>query len=333
MSDQENNNRVSETDSNKQIEKDPNLYKIIENILLKTHSEGVKSRRWNNGFKLFFVAYLSFILFAVIGGGSLSTGAGDFGDDHIAIVHIDGQIAYGTEWDARTIISGLSEAFDAPNSKAVILSINSPGGSPVQSDQIFQYIMNKKQETQKPVYAVIQDLGASGAYYIAAAADEIHSNPMSLVGSIGVVSGGFGFTGVMEKMGVERRLYTSGKSKAMLDPFSKQSDDQIAKWQEVLKITHDEFIASVKAGRGDRLNGDADLFSGRVWSGRQALDLGLVDGFNSITSLSLAKFDMKEFKDYTNKPKSIGSLFKKMGVSASEGVLQGMSAQMNNKLN
>jgi protease-4 len=317
------------------IENNFDLTKSIENVLNTSLNENLKekrsSRRWSNGFKVFASLYLSVILFSFIGNGILSVDSSDFNDDHIAVVHIDGQIAFGTDWSSSNINAGLKEAFDATNSKAVFISINSPGGSPVQSDQVFTYIMKKKAETGKPVYAVINDLGASGAYYIAAAADYIYSNKMSLVGSIGVISGSFGFTGAMEKLGVERRVYTAGENKSMLDPFSKEDPKQIEKWNQVLSDTHEEFIYSVGLGRGDRLVRSDDIFSGRIWSGKQALELGLIDGFNSVGSLAEEKYNLSSFKNYTVSNKSINQIFKSLGLNFSEGILATLSDQ-NSKL-
>lgn len=316
---------MSEDSNNKEI--DSHLSRSIESVLTQNLKEQKTARRWSNSFKLFAVFYLSVLLFSFMGKGFLSNQVSEFGDKHIAIVHVDGQIAYGGDWSSSNVNSGLKAAFESENSEAVIISINSPGGSPVQSDQIFNYIIKKKAETGKPVYAVINDLGASGAYYIASAADEIYSNKMSLVGSIGVISGSFGFTGTMEKLGVERRVYTSGDNKSMLDPFSKEDPVQVAKWNKVLGDTHNEFIKAVKLGRGDRLSDDPELFSGRIWSGKQALEIGLVDGFNSVSSLALEKHNLKEFKNYTVTSKSISKIFEKLGASFSHGVVTTLSKQ------
>lgn len=300
------------------------LESVLENVLEKHLGESLKekktARRWSNGFKLFAVFYLSVLLFSFMGGGLNIGSSTDLGNEHIAVVHVDGQISYGSDWSSSNINAGLKEAFESPNSVAVVLSINSPGGSPVQSDQVYSYIMHKKKETGKPVYAVINDLGASGAYYIASAADHIYSNPMSLVGSIGVISGSFGFTGAMEKLGVERRVYTAGENKSMLDPFSKEDPEQIKKWNEVLNDTHEKFINSVKKGRGDRLSEDKELFSGRIWSGKQALEIGLIDGFHSVGTLIEKEFKIQEFKNYTITKKSLNKLFKSFGLAFSEGM-------------
>lgn len=332
---EENKENKENIENKDQIQNNLDLTQSIENVLSTSLNENLKekrsARRWSNGFKVFAAIYLSVILFSVVGKGVLSGQRSDFNDDHIAVVHVDGQIAYGSDWSSSNINAGLKEAFDAPNSKAVFISINSPGGSPVQSDQIFTYIMKKKAETGKPVYAVINDLGASGAYYIAAAADSIYSNKMSLVGSIGVISGSFGFTGTMEKLGVERRVYTAGENKSMLDPFSKEDPEQIKKWNKVLSDTHAEFIYSVELGRGDRLVKSDEIFSGRIWSGKQALELGLIDGFHSVGSLAEEKYDLSEFKDYTVSKKSLNKIFKSLGINFSEGILTTLSDQ-NSKL-
>jgi protease-4 len=197
---------------------------------------------------------------------------------HTALIEVKGMIADTEQASADNIVGSLRAAFEDEKTKGVILRINSPGGSPVQSGYIYDEI--RRLRAKKPdikVYAVITDLGASGAYYIASAADQIYADKASLVGSIGVTAAGFGFVGTMEKLGVDRRTYTSGEHKAFLDPFQPPKPDETAFWQGVLDTTHNQFIASVKAGRGDRLK-DKDhpeLFSGLVWTGEQAVGLGL----------------------------------------------------------
>jgi protease-4 len=224
---------------------------------------------------------------------------------------------------ADNIVGSLRAAFEDEKTKGVILRINSPGGSPVQSGYIYDEI--RRLRAQKPdikVYAVITDLGASGAYYIASAADQIYADKASLVGSIGVTAAGFGFVGTMEKLGVERRTYTSGEHKAFLDPFQPPKPDETAFWQGVLDTTHKQFIASVKAGRGDRLK-DKDhpeLFSGLVWTGEQAVGLGLVDGLGSASYVARDIIGEKEMVDYTVQESAFDRFSKKMGASVAEQI-------------
>lgn len=210
---------------------------------------------------------------------------------------------------------------DLVTEKGVILRINSPGGSPVQSGYVYDEIRRLRSlHPDIKLYAVISDLGASGAYYIASAADQIYADKASLVGSIGVTAAGYGFVGTMEKLGVERRTYTSGEHKSFLDPFQPQKADETQFWQGVLDTTHRQFIASVKQGRGDRLK-DKDhpeLFSGLVWSGEQALPLGLIDGLGSASSVARDVIGEKELVDFTVEESPFDRFSKKLGASVAE---------------
>ncbi len=232
-----------------------------------------------------------------------------------------GVIADKESASADNIVSSLRTAFEDPKVKGVILRINSPGGSPVQSGYVYDEIRRLRAlHPQIKLYAVISDLGASGAYYIASAADQIYADKASLVGSIGVTAAGYGFVGTMEKLGVERRTYTSGEHKAFLDPFQPQKADETQFWQSVLDTTHRQFIASVKQGRGDRLK-DKDhpeLFSGLVWSGEQALPLGLIDGLGSASSVARDVIGEKELVDFTVQESPFDRFSKKLGASVAE---------------
>lgn len=305
---------------------------LIEKILLDVTKENKTQRRWGVFFKLLTFSYLFFILFIFYNNlNSSNNSFGSFSNEnkHVAVIDLNGQISYGGDWSSSNIIQGLSKAFENEMVEAIIININSPGGSPVQSDEVFQYIMEMKTTTGKPVISVINDLGASGAYYIASASDDIYSNRMSLVGSIGVISGSFGFSELMSKIGIERRVYTSGTNKAMLDPFSPENESQILKWKEVLKNTHEQFIASVKMGRGERLKENDEIFSGRVWSGEQALNLGLIDGFESIQSLKNGKFKTLEFVNYTKtKTINVYDILKSSGEGFSLGVLNTLNSNI-----
>ena len=235
-------------------------WKLIEKLVMSLQSEQRKSRRWGIFFKFLTFGYLIALLFLIKFplGDSLEGVTGK----HTALVEINGPIAADELASADNIVGSLRTAFEEPNSVAVILRINSPGGSPVQSGYVYDEI--KRLRALHPdikVYAVITDLGASGAYYIASAADEIYADKASLVGSIGVTAASFGFVGTMEKLGVERRTYTAGEHKAFLDPFQPEKPEEKAFWQQVLNTTHQQFIDSVKAGRGDRLKESPDLFS------------------------------------------------------------------------
>lgn len=224
------------------------------------------------------------------------------GSGYSALIEVRGVIADKEQASADNLVTSLQAAFDDPKVKGVVLRINSPGGSPVQSGYVYDEIRRLRGlHPETKVYAVISDLGASGAYYIASAADEIYADKASLVGSIGVTAAGFGFVGAMEKLGVERRAYTSGEHKAFLDPFEPQKPDETKFWQGVLNVTHEQFIASVKQGRGDRLKDKEhpELFSGLVWTGQQALPLGLIDGLGNASSVARDVIGEKELVDFT----------------------------------
>lgn len=295
-------------------------WRLIEKLVMSLQSEKRLSRRWGIFFKLLTFAYL-FALLAIVWtpfSGSLEATIGK----HTAVVEINGPIAADELASADNIVGSLRSAFEQENAVAVILRINSPGGSPVQSGYIYDEIKRLREEyPDKKVYAVISDIGASGAYYIAAAADEIYANRASLVGSIGVVAGGFGFTGVMDKLGVERRLYTSGENKAFLDPFSPEQEQEVAFWQDVLANTHRQFIEAVKAGRGDRLADDERLFSGLIWSGEQALELGLIDGLGSTSHVARQIVGQEDLVDYSHRKGPLRDLVDQLGMSFGQGVV------------
>ena len=294
-------------------------WKLIEKLVMSLQSEQRRSRRWGIFFKILTFAYL-FALLAIVwspfdGGLEAATGK------HTALVEINGPISVDELASADNIVGSLREAFKEENAVAVILRINSPGGSPVQSGYVYDEIKRLREEySEKKVYAVISDIGASGAYYIAAAADEIYANRASLVGSIGVVAGGFGFTGVMDKLGVERRLYTSGDNKAFLDPFSPEQEQEVVFWQSVLENTHQQFIAAVKKGRGDRLADDERLFSGLVWSGEKALELGLIDGLGSTSYVARQIIGQEDLVDYSRRKGPLLDFVDQLGLSFGQGV-------------
>ncbi|WP_282372051.1 signal peptide peptidase SppA [Pseudomonas sp. PS02290] len=301
---------------------DAKSWKLLEKTLLASVQEQRRSRRWGIFFKSLTFLYL-------FGALALFSPLMDFGKgasrstSHTALIEVKGMIADTEAASADNIVGSLRKAFEDEKTKGVILRINSPGGSPVQSGYIYDEIRSLR--AQKPnikVYAVITDLGASGAYYIASAADQIYADKASLVGSIGVTAAGFGFVGTMEKLGVDRRTYTSGEHKAFLDPFQPPKPDETAFWQGVLDTTHKQFIASVKAGRGDRLK-DKDhpeLFSGLVWTGEQAVGLGLVDGLGSASYVARDIIGEKEMVDYTVQESAFDRFSKKMGASVAEQI-------------
>jgi protease-4 len=244
---------------------------------------------------------------------------------HTALVMVKGVIAEGEAANANTIVAGLRKAFEAEQSKAVVMVINSPGGSPVQSGYVYDEMWRlREKHPEKKLYAVITDLGASGGYYMAAAANNIFADKASLVGSIGVTASGFGFVGVMDKLGVERRHFTSGEHKSFLDPFSPVKDGESDFWQQVLGGVHRQFIDVVRRGRGDRLKfsdavDEKKMFSGLVWSGEQALELGLIDGLGSPGYVAREIIGVEEVVDYTLKTSPFDAIVAQLGVSIGRG--------------
>lgn len=290
-------------------------WKLIEKVVVSINTEQRRARRWGIFFKLMTFAYL-FIALAIFAPSNIDTQ--DLGADgeFTAMVEVKGVIADGEEASADLIVTGLRKAFEAEGTKAVVLRINSPGGSPVQSGYVYDEIMRLRElHADIPVYAVISDLGASGAYYIAAAANEIYADKASLVGSIGVVGSGFGFVDAMDKLGVERRQFTSGEHKAFLDPFTPLDKEEKVFWEGVLATTHKQFIDQVKKGRGDRLADDAKLFSGLVWTGEQALSLGLIDGLGSTSYVARELVGAQKIVDFTPQPTPFEALVGRFGAS------------------
>lgn len=313
----DNQNKVDYPDTTKE-------WKLIEKVVTGLQSEQRRSRRWGIFFKLMALCYVVFIVVMLRSPaeGLVRGGA----EPYAAIIEVNGVIAADQDASADNIITALREAFDDQQVLGVVLRINSPGGSPVQSGYVYDEINRLKQMRDLPVYAVIMDMGASGAYYIAAAADEIYADKASLVGSIGVVGSGFGFTGTMEKLGIERRLYTSGEHKGFLDPFTPENPAEKEFWQGVLKVTHNQFIEQVRLGRGDRLKETPEIFSGLVWSGEQAVEMGLIDGLSSTSQLVRTKFDSEEMINFTRKPDPWESLVQKLGASIGVGLASVVTA-------
>ncbi|MBB6340886.1 protease-4 [Pseudomonas fluvialis] len=301
---------------------DERSWKLLEKTLLAGVQEQKRARRWGIFFKLLTFVYL-FGALALFAPQMNLQEAAVRGKPHTAVVEVRGMIADQEAASADNVVGSLRAAFKDPNTKGVVLRINSPGGSPVQSGYIYDEIRRLRAEHKGiKVYAVITDLGASGAYYIASAADAIYADKASLVGSIGVTASGFGFVGVMDKLGVDRRIYTAGEHKAFLDPFQPPKADETAFWKSVLDTTHKQFIASVKQGRGERLK-DKDhpeLFSGLIWSGEQALQLGLIDGLGNSSYVAREVIGAKELVDYTRQDTPLDRFAKKLGASVAEHV-------------
>ena len=293
-------------------------WKLIEKTVSSLGVEQRRARRWGIFFKSLTFIYL-FALLVVMSNGISSSDLPS--DNYTALVDVRGVIADQEEASADVIVSGLRAAFEDEGSRAVIMRINSPGGSPVQSGYVFDEIKRLRAlYPEKKLYAVITDLGASGAYYMAAAADEIYADKASLVGSIGVTAAGFGFVELMEDYGVERRKYTSGEHKAFLDPFSEENPQEVAFWKTVLDSTHQQFIDKVKEGRGERLSSDSKLFSGLIWNGEQALDLGLVDGLGSSGYVAREIVGAEDIVDFSVQPDAFTQFTESLGVSAGKAI-------------
>ena len=285
-----------------------------------------RGRFWSSLFKILVLLYLIGLLVAIHSQDLLS--GLEPVKDHTALVEVKGIISPETQASADKLITALREAFEADHAKGVILRINSPGGSPVQAayvnDEVRRLKAKYKKEKGKdmPVYAVAADLCASGGYYIAVAADKIYADKGSLVGSIGVRLDGFGFQKAMEDLGVERRLLTAGAHKGILDPFSPLSEPDRAFVQTLLDTLHGQFIRVVKEGRGDRLKGGDEVFSGLFWSGEQAVELGLIDGLGSSSYVARELIGAETIVDYTKKKDLLEGLVERLGAGVSSALLR-----------
>lgn len=300
---------------------DPNRdWRLLEDLLRDTFSEQKKSRRWGVIFKSLTFVYL-FVLLITFFVGARGGVTVPHTKSHVAVVRLEGVISADARASAGKVGEALRNAFKNDNAKAVILAINSPGGSPVQSGYIYDEMRRQKAlHPDKPLYAVIADMGASGGYYVASAADEIYADKASLVGSIGVTASGFGFVEALEKLGVERRHFTAGEHKAFLDPFSPVREEEKQFWQQVLQQTHLQFIAAVKTGRGDRLQMTDEITSGLIWNGEQALGLGLIDGLGGVRYVAREVVGEEELRDYTVKDSPLKMLLQDFGVSVGKGI-------------
>jgi len=288
----------------------------IEKLLFAQLKEQQAARRWRLLTRLLWLAVFGAIAWGLWNAERLET---PVTTPHTALIEIKGEISSGAEASAENVVASLHRAMEDSGAKAVVLLIDSPGGSPVQAGIINDEITRLKALHNKKVYAVVEETCASAAYYIAAAADDIYVDKASIVGSIGVLMDGFGFTGLMDKLGVERRLMTAGANKAMLDPFSPQDEAQKAYIQNMLGEIHQQFITVVKKGRGDRLKETPDTFSGLVWSGQQAVGLGLADGLGNLDHVAREVVKAEDIVDYTQRENVGMRLARELGVSMGQG--------------
>jgi protease-4 len=240
------------------------------------------------------------------------------------VIEIKGEISSGTEGSADLLVASMRAAFEDDAAQAVVLLINSPGGSPVQAGIIYDEIKRLKAKHKKPIYAVVEEACASAAYYIAVGADKIYVDKASIVGSIGVLMDGFGFTGLMDKLGIERRLMTAGENKGFLDPFSPQTERQRLFAQAMLDQIHKQFIDVVKEGRGKRLKETPDMFSGLFWNGQQAVELGLADQLANLDYVAREVVKAEELIDYTRRDNVAERLVKRFGASIGAGAMQAL---------
>jgi len=299
---------------------DPNWERnVLEKIALEGLIEQRRARRWGIFFKLLGFAYLTVLLVMVLDwGGS----ADKLGDDakHTALVQLTGVIQAKGDASAERVTAALQSAFEDKGTQGVILRINSPGGSPVQSGMINDEIVRLRAKYPNiPFYVVVEDICASGGYYVAAAADKIFVDKASIVGSIGVLMDGFGFTGTMEKLGVERRLLTAGQNKGFLDPFSPQDANHKEHAQQMLAEIHKQFVDVVRKGRGKRLKETPEMFSGLMWTGAKSIELGLADAFGSIDSVARDVIKAEDVRDYTVKQNLAEKLARQFGADMAEG--------------
>ena len=295
--------------------------KTLEKLAFASLNEQKATRRWKTFVRL---AWLAFFVAVVWLGLHRGTPVTDATMPHTAVVEIKGEIAAGADASAEFVNAALRAAFEDEGSKAVVLLINSPGGSPVQAGMMNDEIIRLKAKYKKPVYAVVEETCASAAYYIAVSADKIFVDKASIVGSIGVLMDGFGFTGLMDKLGVERRLLTAGENKGFLDPFSPQTDKQRAFAQVMLNQIHQQFIGVVKAGRGARLKETPEMFSGLFWTGQQAIEIGLADQLGSLEMVARDIVKAEEIIDYTRRDNVAERLAKKFGAAMGEGAFKAL---------
>jgi protease IV len=299
----------------------PALEASLERIAAELLRQQRTDRRWRVFFRLAWLGLVVAVVWALFTTRMAPTAPST---PHTALVEVRGEIALDSEASAETLVAGLKSAFEDTGAVAVVLRINSPGGSPVQSGIVNDEIKRLKAKHQKKVYAVVEEMCASGAYYIAAAADEIYVDKASVVGSIGVLMDGFGFTGTMEKLGVERRLLTAGENKAMLDPFSPVNEKHVAYAKAMIDQIHRQFITVVKEGRGPRLKESPDTFSGLFWNGEEAVKLGLADGFGNLDYVAREVVKAEEVIDYTPRENVAQKLAKRFGASVGEGAVKAL---------
>jgi len=304
------------TDGNGQWERE-----IVARLATAALKEQRRARLWGIFFKLLTFAYVTLILIMTVDWQARTDLAG--GKKHTALVELNGIIAPGADASAERIMTGLQAAFKDKNTQGVILRINSPGGSPVQSQLIYDEMRRlRKKYPDTPLYVVVEDICASGGYFVASGADRIYVAKASIVGSIGVLMNGFGFTGLMDKLGVERRLITAGENKGMLDPFSPVDQKDVQHAKVLINDVHQQFITAVKEGRGKRLKEAPDMFSGLIWTGEKSVDLRLADAIGSLESVARDVVKAEDIVDFTQKENVAERLAKRFGMGAASALME-----------
>ena len=294
---------------------------LVTKLATAALKEQRRARLWGIFFKLLTFAYLTFLLVMFVDWEGRAEMSG--GKKHTAMVELNGTIAPGSDASAERVTAALQAAFKDKNTQGVVLRINSPGGSPVQSQTIYDEMRRlRKKYPEIPLYAVVEDICASGGYFVAAGADRIYVGKASIVGSIGVLMNGFGFTGLMEKLGVERRLITAGENKAMLDPFSPLDEKDKQHVQALMKDVHEQFIGVVREGRGKRLRETPEMFSGLIWTGQKSVELGLADGIGSLESVARDVVKAEDIVDYTQKENIAEKFARRFGASAATALME-----------
>ena len=291
------------------------LERIAEDYLVERR----RARRWNILFRFFGLVVFAFALLALVA----LVGFGDKVclDQCTAVIHIDGEIEQSGRTNAEQVISGLKQAYEYPQVKGIVVVINSPGGSPVQAGQIYDEMRRlRAKHPDKPTYAVVEDLAASGGYYIAAGADRIYVDKASIVGSIGVIMQGFGLHEAIEKLGVERRVVAAGEHKSFMDPFQPLDPAEVQHIRSMLAEVHQQFIAAVRAGRGDRLKETPELFSGLVWTGQRAVELGLADAMGSVDYVAREVIKAQEIVDFTPEERLTERIARRFGTALARRV-------------
>ena len=295
---------------------------LVTKLATAALKEQRRARLWGIFFKLLTFAYVTVILLLAVDWQSADVTGGK---KHTAMVEVNGLIAPGADASAEKITSALQAAFKDKNTQGVIVRINSPGGSPVQAQAIYDEMKRlRKKYPDIPLYAVVEDICASGGYFVAVGADQIYVGKASIVGSIGVLMNGFGFTGLMEKLGIERRLVTAGENKGMLDPFSPQDPKDTEHVKKLMGEIHQQFISVVREGRGKRLKDSPEIFSGLIWTGERSVDLGLADGFGSLEYVAREVIKAEDIRDYTISEGIAEKFARRFGAAAANSIVEAL---------